>query len=579
MSAAHTSAQQRRALNQVWNAAGAYDMQPLFLSLDPEGKPDLYLNTIAGCVHKWYGGAEPERLFQFWAGDRRQALLDDLAWLALESAAFARELPGRPLLAELRWAHAEAFFDQEQLLSRQEWMARNQLSCTMQTARWRAVLERRPPVMTPYEKRLSAALDMAGLDGAALFPAIREVFSQFHLFNGKSKPPSALRLRLTGRLAEMMTRLTPAEIVHTDVVDLGRAAGEGEGGAPAADPRRAVLRLKEDVNTDRQYIESCFGPSLLSAQELGLSEQALCTGIHLSCRLWYTAGVPRPERAKNPEARRMAEQALLQAERNRAAFSADAALYQNAISRLAERIHNCLQVHSEAETETARRGWLDPSRVWRAAVLGDERVFLREEPSNRPGFAVDLLLDASASRLHCQETVAAQGYILAESLGRCGVPVRVSGFCSLRGYTVLRVLKDFGDKSRGVFRYFASGWNRDGLALRAAGTLLEAPPDRRRILLVLTDASPSDSRRIPPGGEYPLGHDYDGAPAVTDAAREARALARRGLRVGAVFMGPSANVPAAEKIYGKSLARIRSMDQLAGAAGGLIQNEIRELEG
>lgn len=579
MSSAHYSAQQRRALNQVWNAAGAYGFQPLFLSLDPGGRPDLYLNTIVGCVRKWYGEAEPERLFQSWAGDRRQALLDDLAWLALESAAFARELPARPMLAELRRAHAEAFFDQEQLLSRQEWMARNQLSYTMQAARWRAVLGRRPPVMTPYENRLSAALDTAGLDRAALFPAILEVFFRFHLFSGTSRPPSALRLRLTGRLAGMMTRLMTTEIIHTDVVDLGRAAGAEEGGTPAADPRRAVLRLKEDADADRQYIESCFGPPLLPARELGLAEQALCTGIHLGCRLWYTSGLPNPERAKNPEARRMAEQALLQAERNRAAFSADAALYQNAIQRLTERIQNCLQVHSEAETEPARRGRLDPSRVWRAAVLGDERVFLREEPSNRPGFAVDLLLDASASRLHCQETVAAQGYILAESLARCGVPVRVSGFCSLRGYTVLRVLKGFGDRSRGVFRYFASGWNRDGLALRAAGTLLEGPPDRRRILLVLTDASPSDSRRIPPGGESPLGHDYDGPPAVADAAREVRALTRRGLRVGAVFMGPAANVPAAESIYGQSLARIRSMDQLAGAAGTLIQNEIRELEG
>ena len=99
------------------------------------------------------------------------------------------------------------------------------------------------------------------------------------------------------------------------------------------------------------------------------------------------------------------------------------------------------------------------------------------------------------------------------------------------------------------------------------------------MLLVLTDASPSDSRRIPPGGEHPLGRDYDGAPAVEDAAREVRALERRGVRVGAVFMGPGANVPAAEKIYGRSLARIRTMDQLAAAAGTLLQNEIRELEG
>ena len=43
-------------------------------------------------------------------------------------------------------------------------------------------------------------------------------------------------------------------------------------------------------------------------------------------------------------------------------------------------------------------------------------------------------------------------------------------------------------------------------------------------------------------------------------------------------MGPSLHVPAAETIYGKSLARIRSIGQLAAAAGSLIQAELQELE-
>ena len=99
-------------------------------------------------------------------------------------------------------------------------------------------------------------------------------------------------------------------------------------------------------------------------------------------------------------------------------------------------------------------------------MLHDDRVFLRNDEESRPGFAVDLMLDASASRLHCQETIAIQGYILAKSLAACGIPVRVTSFCSLRGYTVLRILKDFSDKNgeRNIFNYFAAGWNRDGLA-------------------------------------------------------------------------------------------------------------------
>ena len=143
----------------------------------------------------------------------------------------------------------------------------------------------------------------------------------------------------------------------------------------------------------------------------------------------------------------------------------------------------------------------------------------------------------------------------------------------------MRVFKDFADRSCSgqIFRYFASGWNRDGLALRAAGALPESAPGARRLLLLLTDAAPSDSRRIPPGGKHPLGHNYDGAPAVEDTAREVRALRQKGLRVAAVFMGEPISFPAAKTIYGPGLAPIRSMDQLAAAAGALIQNEIREL--
>ena len=64
---------------------------------------------------------------------------------------------------------------------------------------------------------------------------------------------------------------------------------------------------------------------------------------------------------------------------------------------------------------------------------------------------------------------------------------------------------------------------------------------------------------------------------MEDTAAQVRTLLRRGIRVSAVFMGEDRSAGAAARIYGKNLARIRGMDQLAGAAGRLIQNEIREL--
>ena len=157
-------------------------------------------------------------------------------------------------------------------------------------------------------------------------------------------------------------------------------------------------------------------------------------------------------------------------------------------------------IHQQPEDILAREGRLDGTRVWRAPVLHDSRVFLRRDEESRAGFTVDLMLDASASRLHCQESIAIQGYLLAKSLVSCGIPVRVTSFCSLRGYTVLRVLKDFGDKNgeHRVFDYFAAGWNRDGLALRGMGELMKSAPADKHLLILLTDASPNDSHKILP---------------------------------------------------------------------------------
>lgn len=548
-----------------------------------DGQPDLYMNCVIGLVHKWFGEDLPKKLFTSWAGDAHQAMYDDLAWLALENAVYEKELPERPALAGLRQAHAAAFFASEYQLSRQEWMAKNQLVYALQSARWKAVLRQKPPVLAPWEKGLSAALSCPGtLSGEELTVAVRTAFRKYLRFDGTAHAKKPFTLHFGERWVPLLTKLFTTEMVRTDDLAIDRSAAAGENGmVRASNALRAQLESGDRENEDRDYVEGCFGRSLYPPRELALIEQRLCTGNHLGCHLWFTRGETVQGKTMRADVQHLFEQAAEQAERNRADFLKNNDLYQSSILRLTEHIRNCMQVQQQPDAVSARQGHVDSQRIWRLPVLKDGKVFLRSEEENNPGFTVDLLLDGSASRLHCQETIAAQGYILTRSLATCGIPVRVSSFCSLRGYTVVRILKDFSEKNaeRKIFNYFAAGWNRDGLALRMAGKLLDTAPTDRHLLILLTDASPDDSRKILPTGKVPLSRSYDGEAGVQDTAEEVRALRQQGVRVAAVFMGENTSAPDARTIYGQDLVRIQRMDQLATAAGKLIQEEIRELSG
>ena len=546
-----------------------------------DGQPDLYMNCVIGLVHKWFGENLTKTLFAAWAGDARQAMYDDLAWLALENAVYEKELPERPALEKLRQAHAAAFFASEYQLSRQEWMAKNQLVYALQSARWKAVLGQKPPVLAPWEKGLSAALACPGtLSGEQLTEAVRTAFRKYLRFDGTAHAKKPFTLHFGERWVPLLTKLFTTEMVRTDDLAIDRSAAAGENGmVRASNALRAQLESGDRENEDRDYVEGCFGRSLYPPRELALIEQRLCTGNHLGCHLWFTRGETAQGKTMRADVQHLFDQAAEQAERNRADFLKNNDLYQSSILRLTEHIRNCMQVQQQPDAVSARQGHVDSQRIWRLPVLKDGKVFLRSEEESNPGFTVDLLLDGSASRLHCQETIAAQGYILARSLAACGIPVRVSSFCSLRGYTVVRILKDFSEKNaeRKIFNYFAAGWNRDGLALRMAGKLLDTAPADRHLLILLTDASPDDSRKILPTGKVPLSRSYDGEAGVQDTAEEVRALRQQGVRVAAVFMGENASAPDARTIYGQDLVRIQRMDQLAAAAGKLIQEEIREL--
>ena len=165
----------RRARNIIWNAAGRYDFEPPFLAFYPNGRPDQYFNMAAGLVQKWL---DMPRLWDFFAsyeGDRRADEFDDRLWLGLENCVYEKELGERPILETLRRRRAEEFFVEQQSLSRQQMEYQSMPVYNQQEYRWATVAGRRPPLLSPREKRMCDALRFSGeLDTDGVIRAMRK---------------------------------------------------------------------------------------------------------------------------------------------------------------------------------------------------------------------------------------------------------------------------------------------------------------------------------------------------------------------------------------------------------------------
>ena len=224
---------------------------------------------------------------------------------------------------------------------------------------------------------------------------------------------------------------------------------------------------------------------------------------HRGRHLYYATGDDTPEKLKGYVAAQR-RNALKQMELNRAAYEADAVRHRTSIRRLTARIRNAMLAYLQPTPVRAASGTLDAGRIWRGVYLDDDKVFTRILQSDPGDLSVDILLDASSSQIERQAVVAAQGYMMAESLTRCHIPVRVSSCCSLSGYTVVTRYRDYfeADKNERIFNYFTTGCNRDGLAVRALANGLPDSPSDHQLVTLLSNVKPNDVLQISHAGNF-----------------------------------------------------------------------------
>ena len=569
------SGNERRARNTIWNAAGRYDFEPSFLAFAPDGSPDMYYNLIIGLAYKWLDMDVILSFIRGYSAGRNAEEFDDLFWLGIENCVYEKEICDRPVMEELRREKALSYFRSVSSLSRQQMEMQSVTVYEQQMIRWSGV-SGRTYASGKRSRALAERLRFSGsLDAEGAVLEMSAVLQEYFRTD-----IAQLKERGEGK-GLFSGRFLPGRSGHTHRQKLFLRTGDGTGDLDTNVRLGHTGNRKIHLPTasDEEFVRAAFGEPSCSAQEMRALEADCCRDLHAACRLYITDG-NRPETQSGPDRevrtsglREILKRAQEQETINRRFVAENALLIRESIRELSARLDLLFAEYFRRMPETDRSGSLIADKAYRLAVFRDPAVFSREGTLTERNVEVTLLLDASMSRMNVQEIIASEAYIIAKSLEKIHIPVRVMTFRTFQGITILERLKRAGrNGSENVLRFFSGGWNRDGLAFRAVRSLLTGDgKETERILIVLTDASPNDDL---PAVMDPYGRivkEYEGVIAVSDTEKAVHDLRKAGIRTAAVFFGSSAHLENVQQIYGKEYVRIRKLNRIADGAAELIR--------
>ncbi len=562
--------QTRRAVNIIWNGAKDYSFTPDFKAFDENGSADLYWNCIIGAVRRHYEYPKLETVLRIFDRYEDSDLYQSLFWLGLENGTFYKEVRERPVLMRLRREYAEKYTAQYPGGDGYH------IFEALASGHFSRVLGREAK-MSGYDRKLLDELEFSPeMSTDEIVERTQEMFRRWFQIRMQEKKAEkkfyipGLRKR---KASNKESRFRKFGIGYADhPYNAYGAAGDGE-------QMNRELNTKMSEKELRTFMETKYGRPAFSETETMQAERSLCCGEHEHCHLHFTYG----ERIKAAEIQNGFEalsrqRETEQIEKNKRAYQENLAQNRMSINRLADMIRNSMLLYMEPTPVRTNSGALIGGRVWRAVEFEDERVFEKNEQDNMGGLSVDILLDASTSQSKRQETVSAQGYMIAEALSKCSIPCRVMSFCSMTGYTVVRIFRDYdkpADNGK-IFEYVSNGCNRDGLAISAAHYLMNRTAADHKLLIILSDVKPNDVIKIRSReGQEPVPYALDAG--VSNTAFEVRRARSDGIAVLCVFTGNDEDVKSAKLVYDRDYARIQSLDKLADTVGLLIRNRIKNL--
>ena len=344
--------------------------------------------------------------------------------------------------------------------------------------------------------------------------------------------------------------------------------------AEQGEMKKKILVVDEEALAKMYtYVERNFGRSYLSPAEQKSRTYQYCRGIHADSSLFYTEGILAAPVMRNNTY--VIAQRQMRATVD--AYKWNRTLVKRNIQILTDTLQKAFVLRNDEQIVRGDHGTIVPSRLWRVGRSKDAQLFDRRIENEASDFVVELLIDASGSQRKRQTHVALQAYIISEALSNLNIPFRVMSFCTFWDYTVLRRFRDYEDDrtmNRKLFEFTTSSNNRDGLAIRAAGSELLQRNEKNKIMIVLSDGKPNDVVMGRPNAKNP--EPYTGRPAILDTGTEVRLLRQNDVAVLGVFVGDETELQAERKIFGKDFAYIRSIGSFSNTVGRYLLKQIEE---
>lgn len=333
---------------------------------------------------------------------------------------------------------------------------------------------------------------------------------------------------------------------------------------------------KEGYHGSDEFIEDFYGKSVFPEMRVKSLEKKLATGVHAGKFLYFTKGVY----TDSPNAKFYKKNRDEVFSKNKDYIEKNLAINNRSIKELAQTIKNSIANYEDFADVSKAYGIVDSTKAWKASVLKDFNIFDNVENDDVSTFKVDLLLDSSASQRNRQEVIANQAYIIENAMDEVGIPIRVMSFSTLRDHTVFNLFRDYNEKhnNKEIFKYFASGSNRDGLAFKVLNELIDKTKDNEKhIVIILSDGRPNDEKANINTVKLLEKEQYVGDVAVNDTAKEIRNIKNEEVSVLGVFTGEDEDIENGKLIYGTDFCRITSLENFSKIVSIFMKNTIMKI--